>query len=507
MSGGPFAKLNRKPLIQARLWDLKRTVFRPFQPNQIDSQRTGPANLLLFGIDTLRADHLGFGGFKGEKVSPNLDRLASGGTIFADTTAPAPWTLPSFTSALTGVMPGLHGAFLPGDLRNMDRQPPSRVDVNIITLASHLKSQGYRTAAFYSNQFFAFGLAESFDHHKYYNLPADDLAAMARDWIRQNADQPFFCFVLFNDPHEPTTPALDDLEHFLPEPGTPEELVSFARWGTDEGRHLGHQPSPDSPETQKDLQTKLALYDATIRGVDRVIGDFQEQLQSWQLADSTLVSVFSDHGEEFLDHVDFARQWNHDPREIRGIGHGHTHFQELLHVPWAAWGPGVPRGVRRREAVSLCDLSPTLLGWLDLPPLVQPALQTRLRKISPEFAPLLQGHSLASQSSTGELPPDRIILSEAIAFGPDLVAVRQGRWKMIAWRDGRPLALFDLMSCPEEIYDVQNANPEVVTRFQSILSQWRESRTGAGKPDTPAGSWDNMEDTVRKRLRDLGYSD
>ncbi len=484
--------------------------------------------MLLLGIDTLRADHLGFGGYSGGPISPNLDRLAGGGTIFTDATAPAPWTLPSFTSALTGVMPGLHGGFLSGEVRNMDQQPPGRLNDGIVTLATHLKEQGYRTAAFYSNQFFAFGLAESFDHHEYHNLPAADLSALAQDWIRRHADQPFFCFVLFNDPHEPTTPSLDDLALFLPDiaASDPEQLAAFARWGDPPHNHLGFMDDPHSPAAQTAVRTKLAIYDATIRGVDRVVGQIQEQLEHWDLADSTLVSVFADHGEEFLDHVEFARQWNHDPREIRGIGHGHSHFQELLHVPWAAWGAGVQAGFLCREPVTLLDLAPTLLDWLELPALRQPVLEKRMELLAGDLVGMLQGCSqvgnlrgdsldgnnlqsdnLQSNNLASDEVGHRIILAEAIAFGPDLVAIRQGRWKMIARRDGFVLALFDLQDGSQETTDVQGANGEVVSRLQSVLSQWLDSGMGAGGGTSSDENWDDLDDTVRQRLRDLGYSD
>ncbi len=507
MPSRPFQKLTRKPRLQARLLGLKRTFSRPLKPSRIDIQRGGPSNLILLGIDTLRADHLGFHGYEGGPTSPHLDRLAAGGTIFGDVMAPAPWTLPSFTSALTGVMPGLHGGFLSGDVRNMDQQPPNRLNDGIVTLAAHLKKQGYRTAAFYSNQFFAFGLAESFDHHEYFNLPAADLSAIAQDWIRQHADQPFFCFILFNDPHEPTTPDLEDLSHFSPASGDVDHLESFARWGKEPDEHLGYLQDQNSPAAQKALQTKLAIYNASIRSVDRVIGEFQNQLESWQLADSTLVSMFADHGEEFLDHVEFACQWNHDPRKIRGIGHGHSQFQELLHVPWVAWGPGVPAGERRLEPVSLCDLTPTLLDWMGLPPLVQPALRSRLEALSPELQGWVQGQSLAAPADKTSEKTDRTILAEAIAFGPDLVVVRQGSWKMVAQRNGHVLALFDLLNCPEESIDVQSANDEVVERLKTILELWVESGTGATGKGASGDDWDDMNDTVRQRLKDLGYSD
>jgi arylsulfatase A-like enzyme len=496
--GDPFAGLTRKTVWKARLQRWRLAVKRPFQPDRIDPDRKGPANLLLLGIDTLRADHLGLHGYDRD-TSSNLDRLAGRGTVFCDVTAPAPWTLPSFSSALCGVMPGVHGAYLPGPVRNMDTQPPRRLGDSAISLARHLRGQGYRTAAFYSNQFFAFGLAESFDVHQYHNLPAGDLLHLAGEWIRRHADQPFFCFVLMNDPHEPTTPPMADLEPFLPEPSpTAEELRAYTRWGEEPNLHLGRAPVPASDELARARALKLAIYDATIRYVDRCIGDFSEKLKAWRLESNTMVSVFSDHGEEFLDHAGFSRQWDHDPRGIHGIGHGHTLFQELLHVPWVSWGPGVPAGVRSREAVSLCDLAPTLCDWLGTAPL-NPAVPPS------EFSGNLVGRSLAGPTGTGN--DARLILSEAIAFGPDLVALRRGRWKLIAHRNGRVLALFDLLGGPEEQTDLAAANPEVVADLLAELARWRDSGLGASGEDTAGGSWDDLDETVRQRLKDLGYSE
>ncbi len=503
MPTNPFDHLTVKHRWRSRLNRWRDRLLRPVRPSRIDSEREGPPNLVLVGVDTLRADHLGLAGY-GQPTSPHLDRLGAGGTVFADVTAPAPWTLPSFASALTGRMPGLHGGYLSGAVRNMDSQPPGQLQPGLSTLASHLKTQGYQTAAFYSNQFFAFGLAESFDEHLYVNLPADEVARLANEWMRRHADGPFFCFVLLNDPHEPTTPAGVDLAPFLPRleaqgiPATDATLRSYARWGEHPGVNLTQAGYPADTATDHARLIKLAIYDGTIRYVDRVIGAMQETLSNRGLAANTLVSVFSDHGEEFLDHAAFAHQWGHDPRGIHGIGHGHTHFQEVLHVPWISWGPGVPEGQRVRQPVSLLDLSPTLLDWMGLP-----AFTDLARAAGPAGA---LGKHLVGRSVANHNPEDsRLILSEAIAYGPDLVAIRRKDLKLVAHRDGRALALFDLAADPGEMRDLSAERPEVVTELLAVLAQWRQSGLSAtGEQD---GKWEDMDDTIRQRLKDLGYSD
>jgi arylsulfatase A-like enzyme len=324
---------------------------------------------------------------------------------------------------------------------------------------------------------------------------------MAADWLRRHADRPCFCFVLLNDPHEPTTPPQADLAPFLPTPlPAREHLAELARWGGRGLPHLGRATDSRAADIRAALALKLAIYDATIHQVDRALGRLQERLENDGLAARTLVSVFSDHGEEFLDHAGWAARWDHDPRGLRGIGHGQSHFQELLHVPWVAWGPGVPVGARIESPVSLLDLSPTVLEWLGLPPLPRPDLPAHL---SPELVAALTGASQATVNPDG---PGRLRLAEAIAYGPDLVALRQGPWKLVAARDGRPLALFDLTTDPGEQRDLASAQPVVLAAMRAHSESWRAS--GLGAHDTQAGgAWNELDDTVRERLRDLGYSD
>src|SRR4051794_31756783 len=95
-------------------------------------------NVLLVTIDTLRVDRVGaFGGRGG--LTPNLDRLAAQGLRFTRAYSAAPLTLPSHASILTGVSPPVHGLRANGLFRLSAKLP---------TLATILKSAGYRTGAF-----------------------------------------------------------------------------------------------------------------------------------------------------------------------------------------------------------------------------------------------------------------------------------------------------------------------------------------------------------------------
>ncbi|WP_158237455.1 sulfatase-like hydrolase/transferase [Halegenticoccus soli] len=68
-----------------------------------------PPNVLLLVLDATRADYLSP---YNPDVSntPNLGSFADGATVFRRAISPAPWTLPSVTSLLTGRYPHEHGA-------------------------------------------------------------------------------------------------------------------------------------------------------------------------------------------------------------------------------------------------------------------------------------------------------------------------------------------------------------------------------------------------------------
>ena len=70
---------------------------------------------------------------------------------------------------------------------------------------------------------------------------------------------------------------------------------------------------------------------------------------------NTIVVVTSDHGESF--------------RHDYWFNHRGGLWDEITRVPLVIRGPDLPEGERRDGVVGLVDLSPTLLGRLDLAPL------------------------------------------------------------------------------------------------------------------------------------------
>src|SRR5688500_16258807 len=156
-------------------------------------------NVLLVTIDTLRVDRVGAYGHAAG-LTPTLDRLAAEGLRFDSVRAPAPLTLPSHASLMTGRIPPHHGVRDNGTYR---------LDSARSTLAAASKAAGYQTGAFVGVFVLSarFGLARGFDRydHQYgqrpsggraevVERPAEQVTPRAAAWIRA-APGPWFAWL------------------------------------------------------------------------------------------------------------------------------------------------------------------------------------------------------------------------------------------------------------------------------------------------------------------------
>ena len=99
-------------------------------------------NVLLYLVDTLRADRLGAYGHP-LPTSPTLDRrLAAEGVVFEDAYSQSPKTTPSHMTLLTSLYPSVHGV----DLWEAGR-PGAVLSPAVETLAEVLRDAGWATAA------------------------------------------------------------------------------------------------------------------------------------------------------------------------------------------------------------------------------------------------------------------------------------------------------------------------------------------------------------------------
>lgn len=111
-------------------------------------------DIVVFSVDTLRADRLSTWGYA-RQTSPRLTELAASSRRYTRAYSVSSWTLPSLASLFTVQRPGDHGLTLPDQALNPELQ----------TLAEVALERGYETAFFGVNPRFpqGHGLDQGFE--------------------------------------------------------------------------------------------------------------------------------------------------------------------------------------------------------------------------------------------------------------------------------------------------------------------------------------------------------
>lgn len=473
-SGRPGGRLSLEVEATRRGRPLPEGVALWGDPMIVTPGRPAGKNLVVILVDTLRADRLGaYGNRNG--LTPHLDRFAAEGTRFAQMHAPSPWTLPSVASLMTGLQPQTHGAGV-----RYGEFAPTGLAGGVRTLAETLRDAGVYNLGVYHNIYVnpAFGLQQGFDEYVSLEERAESLIDRALEGLRRTApDRRVFLYLHLFDPHNPYEP---------PE----EECRTVARRLLPDYRgRLGcaadRRPELPIPPPE-DRRWHEALYDAEIAYTDRQLGRFLQGLDDLGLDEDTVVLLVSDHGEEFWTRLEWERARGYEPNS----DHGHTVYQELLHVPAILRVPGRPPAVVESPA-ELADLFPTLLRLVGVE---APPVQGK------DLTPLLDG-----------APPEghRTLLSDLILHGPPRWGARRGPWKLIVPREpGAPLELYDLQSDPGELRDLAVARPDVVAPLRAAgereLEERRKARARFVAGDD-AQSATYLEWNHITRLRSLGY--
>ena len=417
-------------------------------------------SVVLIVVDTLRADHLGAYGHA-QATSSELDLRAAQGALFERAFAPSSWTLPSFASLYTGVWPAAHG---------VGREPGSQdrftaLSGQLRVLAEILAEQGFETAAVVNNPFLhpGFGLARGFETYRYvygnllHQPRASQIAWAGLRWLDERDPRRRFLLVLhFFDPHLTYDPHPSVRGSFTSGYRGPLELPF---------RGLGKANEAWVPPDPADRRFVSGAYDEELLFVNRQLERFFAGLAERGLSEETLVVLTADHGEELFDHG--------------GFEHGHSLYQELLHIPLAVWGPGVLPG-RIDAPVSLVDVLPTLLEALGLPPLAG-----------------LDGVSLWPLLTRRQALAERPIVAEGTLHGPERRALVRWPWKLVEVDGGAP-RLFDLERDPGEAQDLAASQPDRLRALGEELAGLRAAAAPAAPPP-------EIDAETRRDLSGLGY--
>ncbi|MBN1483135.1 MAG: flippase-like domain-containing protein [Chloroflexia bacterium] len=458
---------------------LLRPAGAPPSTGIIPTSLQDKPNVILIGVDTLRADRLACYGYN-EPNSPHMDTLAADGVLYQNMLAQSSWTKPSFATIFTSLYPSSHTAIYKS----------SRLPQGALTLAEVLHMAGYRTGGLANNINVApsFGFDQGFDEYNFlepgYPLGADasssqlafyqllrrayfrfagervvvehfyqdaqTMTDQALQWLEGHQDERFYLFLHYMDPHDPY------MEH-------PYSGLGYAR-------AENQDPDPAMAETFSQL------YDGEIRYLDGHLGRLFDWLRQAGLYENTLIILTGDHGEEFQEHG--------------GWWHGLTLYGEQVEVPLIVKYPGGARaGTLEGEFARSLDIAPTVLDVLGLP--------------LPES---WQGRSLWSET---EAPT--YVFAEEDHEGNIIHMVQQGEHKWIRANEGNPRGLptqelFDLAADPHEQHNlVATESQAEQTELDDTMNTLLESAIVKAAANRVAAEAGELDAATEEQLRNLGY--
>lgn len=391
-------------------------------------------HVILYLIDTLRADHLGCYG-RTPSPSPELDRFAREAVLFQDVSAQSGWTKPATASIMSSQWPWKHKV----------QDFADRVPAKLAWLPEVLQAGGYSTAGVVTNNLAGaeFGYNRGYDTFQVVPKGTSEVAhQLALQWLNQRpAQKPFFLYVHTIDPH---SPYMHSKRYQGMSRAEAEPLDT-------EPRRLSEQAEVNRlrGEGDQDLQARLdqliSDYDHEISNNDKNFGLLMSWLKEHDLYENSLILVVSDHGEEFLEH-------GH-------VGHLNSLYQELLHVPLLIKFPGrASAGIRVSQTWQQIDLAPTILKACGLTP---PESFQGQAYVPGQNPPPPRSALFSVQAGRAILPNQKQSSNPVFTSAR---GIRQGNWvyqRSAAGAAGHfePEELYDLLADPTQQHNLAQTDP------------------------------------------------
>jgi len=445
-----------------------------------------PPNIIF-----ILADDLGFGdvSYQGQTKfeTPNIDKLAQQGIRFTNHYSGSTVCAPSRCSLLTGKHTG--NTDIRGNLES-EGQPegqwPMRAET--YTVANLFKEAGYQTGIFGKwglgypgsvsdplnvgfDRFYGYNC--QYLAHSYYPawLWNDDereflwgnVGSFSKDYapafiqeqvlefIRENKEQPFFCYYALIQPHADMIAPEAYMEKYRGQ-FLPEKVY-------EEGYY------PAQPEGH-------AAFAAMVNVLDDYVGEVMAELEALGIADNTLVIFTSDNGPHAAGGAD------PDYFNSNGIFRGYKRdlYEGGIRVPMVAVWPGkIEAGTQSDHVSAFWDFLPTVAELTDTP------LPVETDGVS--YLPSLLGQP-------GQKEHDYLYWEFTKRGGRK--AIRVGQWKGVVnnlIEDPNALMeLYDLSSDPGETKNLAQEYPEVVAELSTLMEQ-------AGTPsEVPAWNFAHLRE-------------
>lgn len=467
-------------------------------------------NILMILVDDLKPN-LGCYGDQ-TAVSPNIDRLASKGTLFNNAYCNQAVSVASRYNLLTGARSTSSGLYDFGfELRD--------VYPNAVTLPQFFMNAGYSTEAIgkvfhvghgntndesswsiphYHDKVIEYLLTESagdqitreevyFENTRLYfsDLPSMEQLPRGAAWeapdvvddsyadgrvarhaisrlreLNKNPELPFFMAVGFARPHLPFSAPKKYWDMYdpdkLPMPVYEKDAENAPRMAIKRGGEIDQfKPIPAGQYVYPDSLTRKLIhgYYASMSYMDAQLGRIINELERLDMLDNTIIIFWGDHGWHLGDH---------------GYWTKHTNYEQANKIPLIVVAPGVSTpGVSTDQFSETVDIYPTL---------------TELAGIGAPVAPQpIDGLSLVPVIKDPDIRIRNHVYHAFPLGGYIGRAIRTERYRLVEWKNWiNPTEvvyeLYDYEKDPLETKNIADYEPNVVNRLKQILATHPEPK-------------------------------
>jgi arylsulfatase A-like enzyme len=447
-------------------------------------------NILFILLDDLGWKDLGYTKSTFYKT-PNIDKLASEGTVFTDAYAASSVCSPSRAAIMSGKYPARLNLtdYIPGNRHYGPHKNqrlashPFNLQLNLeeYTIAEAFKNAGYNT--FFAGKWHLGEEEKYYPNHQGFDInkggnhtghPAggyfapyknpqledgnegeyltDRLTDETISFIKNNKGQPFLAYLSFYTVH-------------LPMQGKPEKVEKY-RNKLSLMDYTGEEFVKRDDTFYKQWQN-MPHYAAMVESLDENVGRILDWLEKENLAENTIVVFTSDNGG-----MATSNQTDNIPTTNLPLKAGKGYLYEGgIRAPLIfRWPEKIRAGSTTDFPVTGTDFFPTLLDLAGI-------------KLIPEqhpdgisLKPLLEEQTMDERPIFWHYPH----YSGGLGGKPS-GAVRLGNYKLIEFYEDNHIELFNLKEDALEKKNLAEANPEKAEELKRLLHQWRKD-VGAQMP-------------------------
>ncbi len=425
-------------------------------------------NVLMICVDDLN-DWIGAMQGHLNAITPNMDRLAARGVLFANAHCQAPVCGPSRASLMSGLRPSTTGIY--GQIDDEEIRRASKAVQDVVFLPEYFKNNGYHTMGkgkifhnFAPEGVFneAAGREKGFGPKPENNFkwdrngtstdwgafPENDnempdyrTAKWAVEKLEAEYKTPFFLVAGFVRPHVPWyVPQkwfdMHPVENIQTPPYKKDDFYDLPAISK-QLHEMPMMPTTEWAIESGEWKNIVQAYLASVTFVDYYIGEVLNALENSPYKDNTIVILWSDHGYRLGEKGTFAK---------------HALWQEATNAPLIISVPNGQKGIVRAQAVEMLDIYPTLLDLCHLPP--------NVKNEGKSLKPLLEGSNIKEEYYA------------VTTYGRNNHAVVSDQFRYIRYEDGTE-ELYDHMQDPNEWQNIANdtMNTKVVQMHRQRLPQ------------------------------------